>query len=146
MDETYLLQILSMFFFSVWKTYLGPLVAVGADFAYWEMLLFNMGPALSSAGVTLFITDFWMAKRQPKSKGFNKNLRKVLRIWKRYGKRMALVLAPILIGIPSYALISRRLKTSRAKIMCELTVITFVWCSFIFWAGNKGLLLAETLI
>jgi len=135
-----------MFFFSIWKTYIGPLVAVGADFAYWEMLLFNMGPAISSAGATLYITDFWMAKRQSKPKGFNKNLRKVLRIWKRYGKRMTLVLAPILIGIPSYALIARRLKLSRTKIMLELTVITFAWCSLIFWAGNEGLLLAEALI
>jgi len=146
MDETYLFQVLSMFVFSVWKTYIGPLVAVGADFAYWEMLLFNMGPALSSAGATLFITDFWMTKHQTKPKGFNKNLRKILRIWKCYGKRMALVLAPVFIGIPSYALIARRFKMSRTKIMFELTVITFVWCSLIFWAGNEGLLLAEALI
>lgn len=146
MDETYLLQILSMFIFSVWKTYIGPLVAVGANFAYWEMLIFNMGPALGSAGATLLVTDLWMAKRQAVPKGFNKNLRKILRIWKRYGKFMALVLAPIFIGIPSYAMIARRLKTSRTRIMLELTVMIFLWCSVIFWAGNEGLLLAEALL
>jgi hypothetical protein len=146
MDETYLLQILSMFFFSVWKTYVGPLIAVGANFSYWEMLLFNMGPALGSAAVTLFITDFWVAKRQAKPKGFNKNLRKVLRIWKRYGKSMVLVLAPVFIGVPSYALIARRLKISRSKIMFELMMITFLWCSLIFWAGHEGIILAEGLI
>jgi len=144
MDETYLLQILSMFFFSVWKTYIGPLIAVGAGFGYIEMLFFNMGPALASAGTTLLLTDLWLTKRQSKAKGFSKNLRKALRIWKRYGRQMALVLAPILIGIPSYALIARRLKASRTTIMLELTVITFAWCSLLYWAGQEGLLLAES--
>jgi len=143
MDETYLLQILSIFFFSVWKTYIGPLIAVGANFSYWEMLLFNMGPALCSAAASLFITDLWMAKRQTKPKGFNKNLRKVLKLWKRYGKHTTLLLAPILLGIPSYALIARRLKETRISIMLELTVVTFIWCSLIYWASIEGLLLAE---
>jgi len=146
MDETYLLQILSMFFFSVWKTYIGPMIAVGANFSYWEMLLFNMGPALGSAAAALFITDFWLAKRQAKAKGFNKNLRKVLLLWKRYGKRITLILAPILLGIPSYALIARRLKERRSTIMFELSVVTFLWCSGIYWATSEGLLLAEAWI
>jgi hypothetical protein len=146
MDETYLLQVLSMFFFSAWKTYIGPLIAVGAGFSYLEMLLFNMGPALSSAAAVLFVTDFWMAKRQTKPKGFNKTLRKVLRIWKRYGKSITLLMAPILLGVPSYALIARRLKESRTKIMLELTAVTFAWCTFIYWAGFKGLLLADVSI
>ncbi|MFT6122758.1 MAG: hypothetical protein ACJAWS_000334 [Oleiphilaceae bacterium] len=146
MDETYLLQILSMFFFSVWKTYIGPLIAVGASFSYFEMLLFNMVPALGSAATALFMTDLWMAKRQAKAKGFNKNLRRALKIWKRYGKSITLLIAPILLGVPSYALIARRLKESRAKIMFELTAATFFWCSVIYWAGIKGLLLTEMVI
>lgn len=146
MDEAYFLQVLSMFFFSVWKTYIGPLIAVGANFSYVEMLLFNMGPALGSAGATLFMTDYWTARRQSKPKGFNKNLRKVLRTWKRYGKRVTLVLAPVLLGVPSYALIARRLRASRTTIMLELTAITFIWCSVIFFAGREGLLLVESVI
>jgi len=143
MDETYLLQILSMFFFSVWKTYIGPLIAVGANFAYWEMLLFNMGPALFSAAASLFIPDLWMAKRKAKPKGFNKNLRKVLKIWRRYGKTTSLLLAPVLLGIPSYALIARRLKERSVRIMFDIAVATFAWCSIIYWASIEGLLIAE---
>jgi hypothetical protein len=146
MDEAYLLQALSMLFFSAWKTYIGPLIAVGAGFSYFEMLLFNMGAALSSAAAALFMTDLWMTKRQAKVKGFNKNLRKALKIWKRYGKSVTLLMAPILLGVPSYALIARRLKESRKKIMFELVVATFIWCSVIYWAGIKGLLLADMVI
>lgn len=143
MDETYLLQILSILFFSVWKTYIGPIIAAGANFAYWEMLLFNMGAALSSAAATLFATDIWMTKRRSKAKGFNKNLRRILKVWRRYGKRTTLFLSPILLGVPSYALIARRLKESRLTIMIELSVITFVWCTGIYWASVEGLLLVD---
>lgn len=146
MDETYLLQVLSMFFFSVWKTYIGPLIAVGAGFSYFEMLLFNMAPAMSSTIASLYLTDLWMEKRKAKSKGFNKNLRRILKIWKRYGKRFTLLMAPILLGVPSYALLARRFKMDRGRIILELTTVTFLWCSLIYWAGNKGLLLAENVI
>lgn len=132
-----------MLFFSVWKTYIGPAIAAGAQFAYWEMLLFNMGPALSSAAATVFVTDLWMNKRQSKPKGFDRRLRKVLKMWKRYGKRTTLFLSPVLLGIPSYALIARRLKEKRLTIMLELTAITFLWCTAVYWASLEGLVYVE---
>lgn len=141
MDEAYLLQILSMFFFSVWKTYLGPIIAAASNFSYWEMLLFNMGPALSSAGATLFVTDYWMSRR--KAKGFSKNLRKALRFWKRFGKHASLFLAPIFLGIPSYVFISRRLKARRSTIIFEISIVVFIWCSCLFLAAQEGLLLTD---
>ena len=146
MDEAYALQVLSMFFFSVWKTYIGPLIAVAANFAYWEMLLFNLGPAVCSAAASLFVTDLWMKKRRQKVQGFNKNLRKVLRIWRRYGKKTSLLIAPVVIGIPSYAIIARRLKESNTRILLDLSLVTFFWCSVIYWASIEGLLIAEHII
>ena len=145
MDETYILQALSMLFFSAWKTYIGPAIAAAASFSYWEMLIFNMGAAMSSAAATVFLTDLWMNKRQSKAKGFNGKLRKVLRFWKRYGKRTTLLLSPILVGIPSYALIARRLKEQRLTIMFELSAITFLWCTAVYWASLEGLLLVENM-
>lgn len=145
MDEAYLLQALSMLFFSAWKTYIGPAIAAASNFAYWEMLLFNMTPALCSSAATVYLTDFWMMKRQSKPKGFNRKLRKVLTIWKRYGKRVTLLLSPILLGIPSYALIARRLKERRVVIMADLAIITFIWCTIIYWASREGMLLIDEL-
>ena len=146
MDETYLLQVLSMFFFSAWKTYIGPLIAVAAGFSFLEMLAFNMLPALCSATASLYVTDLWLTQRQTNVKGFNKNLRRALKIWRHHGQVIALLLAPILIGVPSYAFIARRLKENRINIMLELVVATFFWCTLIYWAGIKGLLLAEKVI
>ena len=146
MEDAYLLQASSMFFLSLWKTYLGPLIAAGSGFGYFEMLIFNLGAGLSSAVSILFINDYWTARRSGRSKGFNGNLRKALRFWKKYGRLGSATLAPILIGIPTYALIARRFKESRRRIVSELTLITFVWCTIIYWAGREGLLIAETLL
>jgi len=146
MDDTYFLQAATMYFLSLWKTYLGPLIAAGSGFSYIEMLLFNLGAALSSSVSVLFLTDLWVKKLQSKRKGFNKHLRKVLKIWKRYGKRGSAVLAPILIGIPTYAVIARRFKQSRRSILLEITIITFAWCSVIFVAGREGFLLLDAAI
>jgi len=146
LDDIYLLQASSMYFLSLWKTYLGPLIAAGSGFSYLEMLLFNLGAAMSSALGMLLATDAWHRKRSRSSTGFNGNLRKALRLWKKYGKLGSAILAPVLIGIPTYAVIARRFKESRRKIILELTVISFVWCTVIYWAGLEGLLMAEALL
>ena len=135
-----------MYFLSLWKTYLGPLIAAGSGFGYLEVLFFNLGAALSSVISILFATDFWLSKRTSSNKGFNGNLRRALRLWKKYGKLGSAMLAPILIGIPTYALIARRFKESRRKIVCEMVVITFAWCTLIYWAGREGLLIAEQML
>jgi hypothetical protein len=146
MDDIYFLQASSMYFLSLWKTYLGPLIAAGSGFSYLEMLLFNLGAAMSSALGMLIVSDAWHRKRAHKKAGFNGNLRKALRLWKKYGKLGSAILASVLIGIPTYALVARRFKESRRKIVMELTVISFVWCSTIYWAGREGFLIAETLL
>lgn len=146
MDDTYLIQAFSMYFLSLWKTYLGPLIAAGSGFSYAEMLAFNLGAALSSTLSMLFLTDLWMKKRRTKKRGFNKHLRRTLRIWKRYGRVGALALAPILIGIPTYAVLARRFKESKRRIVIELSCVITLWCTLIFIAGQQGLLIAEAWI
>lgn len=135
-----------MYFLSLWKTYLGPLIAAGSGFGYFEMLLFNLSAACSSVISILFITDFWFARRSGSNKGFNGNLRKAVRLWRKYGKLGSAMLAPILIGIPTYAVVARRFKESRRKIIFEITLISFAWCSIIYWAGREGLLFAEKML
>jgi len=143
-DPTYFAQAASMYFLSLWKTYLGPLIAAGAGFSYVEMLAFNLSAAISSSTCMLWLTDQWMKRRKTTTTKFNGNLRRALRFWKKYGQSGSVLLAPILIGIPTYALIARRFKTSKRNIIAQISLITFLWCSAIYWAGIQGLLVVAT--
>ena len=144
MDDAYLLQALAMFFFSLWKTYIGPLMAAGIGFSYWEMLIYNMGAAVIATLGVLGTNDWFLARRKTKVKGFDKNLRRILRFWRRYGKWGAALLSPVLFGIPTYALVARRLKDRRRDILMEISVVTFIWCSVLYWLGLQGVIMAET--
>ncbi len=144
MDDAYLLQALAMFFFSLWKTYIGPLMAAGLDFSYWEMLTYNVGAALISTLGVLFTSDWIFTRRKTEVKGFDKNLRRILRFWRRYGKWGAALLSPVLFGIPTYAFVARRLKDRRRDILLEISVVTFIWCSVLYWLGLQGIIMAET--
>lgn len=146
MDTPYFLQASSMYLLSLWKTYIGPLIAAGSGFSYLEMLLFNLGAAISSALCMLGLTDLWMHRRKAKTKGFDRNLRRTLRFWKKYGNVGSAVLAPVVIGIPTYTLIARRLKSSRRRILSEVTLITLLWCTLFYWAGIEGLIIAESVM
>lgn len=144
MEDAFLLQASGIYFLSLWKTYIGPLIAAGSGFSYLEMLLVNLGAALSSVLGVIALTDLGMKRKKTQPKGFDKNLRKTLRFWKKYGKSGSALLAPVLIGIPTYTLIARRLKASRRSIILEITLITFTWCTIFYWAGVEGLLIAES--
>jgi len=145
-DEWYLLQALTIFWFSLWKTYIGPLMAAGLGFSYWEMLLYNLSAALSSSLAVLYASDLYFARRKSKPKGFSRHLRRALGYWKKYGKWVAIVLAPVILGIPTYVFIARRLKERRRIIMLEIAVITSAWCTLIYFAGKQGILAFQTFL
>lgn len=142
MEESSLIQVATMVFFSVWKTYLGPLIAAVSGFSYWQMLMINLGAALSSMSVALVLTEWWMRASRRRA-GFNGRLRKALRFWKRYGNHGSLILAPVLLGIPTYTIVARRLKTSKRSIAVSVTIVAGLWCSLFYWAGREGFLLLE---
>ncbi len=145
-DEWYLLQALTIFWLSLWKTYIGPLMAAGLGFSYWEMMLYNISAALSSSLIVLYASDIYFARRKSNPKGFNRKLRQALGYWKKYGKWVALTLAPVLLGIPTYVFIARRLKERRRIIMLEIGAITSAWCTLIYFAGKQGIIAVQAFL
>ena len=143
MDEAYFLQAFTMFFLSLWKTYIGPLMAAGFGFSYGEMLIYNLGAALIATLSILYTSDWLLAHRNARIKGFDKNLRRFLRYWRKYGKWGAALLSPVLFGIPTYAFVARRLKDRRRDILKEIGVVTFIWCSLLYWLGLQGIIMIE---
>jgi hypothetical protein len=121
---------LAMALLSIWKTYSGPALAALVGFSYFEMLFFNALPAMF-AGYVGWLSgkySYWLYSSRTLGK-FRPRLRRFIRVWKRYGNRSMALLAPVLVGIPLYTLIARRIRQSYQHTFLLLTA------SILWWSG-----------
>lgn len=145
MVDTWLLQGLSVFLLSLWKTWLGPVLSVPYGFSYWEMIAWNMSAAMLSASVTLHfrreINAFLrrLLPRKDNKPRFRKELRRYVRFWRRYGFYGAMVLTPVLIGIPVGVWVSARLGTDRLRILLMVAVFCMLWSSALYYLASVGI-------
>lgn len=145
MIESYLLQGLSVFFLSLWKTWLGPALSVPYGFSYWEMISWNLSAAMLSATVTLHysrninaLIRRLLPKKESKPK-FRGDLRRYVRFWRRYGFYGVMLLTPVLVGIPLGAWISARFGTHKPRILVTLAVCCVLWSSAVYYAALFGI-------
>jgi len=133
--ENYWLLALTMMLLSLWKVYLGSALAAFVSFSYGEMLVFNFIPAMMSALKAWYFGDWLFERFLPNTpKGFNSRLRKIVRFWHRHGNWGGAILAPVLLGVPTYAVIANRFRTPFKVVMLSLTVTTWLWCSIMYFA------------
>lgn len=118
----------SMAGFSLWKTYIGPMMAAALGYSYADMLLYNVGGALASTAAALVISDRLPRRGRPVV-GFDRTLRRALRFWRTRGDTMAAFLSPILLGIPVYVLIARKFRTSRRVVLLRSAASATFWSS-----------------
>jgi len=143
-DST-LLEVLVMMACSVWKTYIGPLMAALLGYSYGQMLLCNLGPALLSAIVVVRVDDVLLRRRVRPPQGFNRHLRRGVRFWRAQGEPVAALLSPVLLGIPVYAFLARRLRSSKWRVLWTVAVATLLWCSLLYFSAAEVLELAALL-
>lgn len=133
--DTYLAMAMTMSLLSLWKTYLGPAIAGVMLFSYPEMLMFNLLPALSSAYVgwlcVPLVRKYW---RSSKRTGFKPKLRIFMCRWNRYGQAVMALLAPVLLGVPTYAAVSRRLNQGKRKTFGLLIASILFWSSAAYFS------------
>lgn len=146
MEWIVVLQAACIFVFSLWKTYVGPVLAAALGFSYFPMLLINVSAVLVSAFLTLWLNDYLLQHHQRPPKGYNKHLRTALRYWKNYGQWGAAFLAPVLLSIPIFTFIAVRLKTPRQGIYLGLTLCTVFWCTVYYVLALEGIVLADNWI
>lgn len=128
--ETYFIVGLTMALLSLWKTYSGPAIAAVMSYSYPEMLLFNVVPAMMAAYAGWALGP--MANRiflRNSNVSYRPKLKKFMQRWNRYGQVSMALLAPVLVGIPSYTFVSKRLNQGIAKTFGLLTA------SILFWSG-----------
>ena len=138
--ETYLTIATSMVVLSLWKTYSGPAIAGLMAYSYPEMVIYNVVPAMLAAWIGWVVGPvFFQRISGKKVAGFNPKLRRFMKRWNHFGQPTMAFLAPVLVGIPSYTLISKRLKQSSLK------TFSLLLCSILLWSGASyfGFLLLE---
>jgi hypothetical protein len=52
---------------------------------------------------------------------------------------VAALLSPVLLGIPVYAFVARRLRTSRRRVLLTVVVVTTFWCSLIYFGAQQAM-------
>ncbi len=145
MIDPYILQGLSVFLLSLWKTWLGPALSVPYGFSFGEMIGWNVTSAMLSATATLhFSRDInafirRLLPKREKKPGFRKELRRYVRFWRRYGFYGVMLFSPVLIGIPLGAWISARLGTPKIRILLMLGISSVLWSSALYYAAVLGI-------
>ena len=133
--ENYWILAATMALLSLWKVYIGSSLAAFVGFSYGDMLIFNFIPAMASAYKAWCLGDWFFERYLPNTqKGFNPRLRKMVRFWRNHGNLGGAILAPVLLGMPSYAVIANRFRIPMNKAMLTLAASTWLWCSAMYLA------------
>ncbi|MDD7983817.1 hypothetical protein PQO01_02500 [Lentisphaera marina] len=64
----------------------------------------------------------------------SKKMMKFEELWTRFGERNAALLAPIFIGIPTYAILAKKLGGNFKRTFMNLSFFTLLWCSVFYLA------------
>lgn len=134
------LKAVVIFFTSFWKSYSGPILSALSGFSFIEMLLINLsGAFLSMFFVYHFRTQVLNLIFRTKTKsGFNARLRKILKLWRKYGFIGTIALSPILIGIPTGVLISAHFKTEKKILFSAMMFSAFLWMCLFYLITKFG--------
>ncbi|MEZ9912856.1 hypothetical protein AB4346_08550 [Vibrio breoganii] len=131
--EPYLAVGLSMALLSLWKIYSGPAIAGLLSYSYSEMLMFNLVPAIIAAYAGWKVAPVYSHFFKQRNKAvFKPKLKKFMKIWAQYGQISMAVLAPVLVGIPTYTYVSRRLNQSGFRTFGMLILSLFGWSSLAY--------------
>ena len=68
-----------------------------------------------------------------------------MRFWRARGEAVAALLSPVLLGIPVYAFVARRLRSSRRRVLGTIALATWLWCTLIYFGAAELLHLAALL-
>ncbi|WDE96225.1 hypothetical protein PQO03_10950 [Lentisphaera profundi] len=119
---------------STWKTYAGPAIAAVLGFSFLEMLAYNFVPAML-VGLKAWYAGAWFFSLNLKKKQESTKMKKFEALWDRFGDRTAALLSPIFIGIPTYAIIAKKLGANFKRTFINLSTFTLLWCA-IFYYGT----------
>ncbi|RKF19751.1 hypothetical protein DBZ36_04645 [Alginatibacterium sediminis] len=133
--EPYLLIALTIAILSLWKTYSGPMIAATLSYSYIEMLTFTVIPALFAAYIAWRLAPIYSELFRSKTKpAFKPRLKRFVKMWNTYGQVAMAILAPIIVGIPSYTFIAKQLNQNAVKTFSLLLASIIFWSSLAYFS------------
>lgn len=125
-------EVFTMFLFSLWKIYIG--------YSYFAFNTYSFEFAsliiLFSVLCSYFITFYVFKKTKEKSWfikfTLSKNYLKGAHFYKKYGFYPSILLAPVLLGIPTIALVSLTLKQNQKTTILGLMASSLLWGGIIY--------------
>jgi uncharacterized membrane protein len=135
---------------SLWKTYVGPALAVGFAMGYIEAVGYTLLGAAITVCATLYfegvMTQLFNRLRsalastnQQQQPTFKPSLRRALRFYRRYGFWGLMLLTPVLVGLPVGIWIAVRLGSAKLKVAITVMIMALFWSSLSYYLTFKGL-------
>jgi hypothetical protein len=119
---------------SLWKVYSGAMIAAVNSMSYLDMLAANLITSTASAYLSWQLSGVTLKRLNKNSKPkFNPKLKKLIRLWKKYGQLITAFLAPVLIGIPVYSALSRHLSGNKTVSLGLILISIVFWVNAIYF-------------
>ncbi|MGB0838158.1 MAG: hypothetical protein ACPGRE_08660 [Flavobacteriaceae bacterium] len=110
-------EIISMFLLSLWKVYIGYSYFAYHSYSFAQATLIILGATLTSYSLSIlsmnYIDRLSFVKKFRESKTYSK----ARNIYSKYGFIALGILAPLIVGIPTFVILSREFQKSKLSIL-----------------------------
>ncbi len=133
-----IIEIIGLFLLSLWKIYIGYSYFAFKSYSFIIASTIIISAVISSCMLSLFIFKQMQSKAWFIKFKSSKNYHKGVNFYKKYGFYPSLLLAPVLLGIPIFCLVSYTLRINSKHVLLGLIISSFLWgaliyLSFHFW-------------
>ena len=126
-------EIITMFILSLWKVYLGYSYFAYHSYSFIEASLVILSATLTSYTLSIFamkyIDHISFVKKFRESKTYSKGTK----IYSKYGFITLGILAPIIVGIPTFVILSREFQKSNRSILSLLIASVLFYGILIYY-------------
>lgn len=128
----YIIEIISMFFLSLWKVYIGYSYFAIKSYSFLTASTIIISAVFVSISLSLLVYKQMKDRKWFIKFRLSKNYNKGMVFYNKYGFYTSLLLSPVLLGIPVFCLLSFALNIDKIKVISGVFVSTLIWGAIIY--------------